>query len=201
MYGDIILKKFERACIKQSFRDSIRIDRSNDRKIKSRKGYSIMKKRFFLVAFLLAVTFVACCSLALADDNVPPPELISENLTFSSVDWHRSVMTISDELEIVRMTASISKSDSTHVAIRAVTAVNKTCGMVGGQAVVQQWKNNKWNTYHTTTYTAFTTTEASVENIVAVESGYYYRLAIDHFAQHVSESASGFNSTKSILVN
>lgn len=162
-----------------------------------------MKKRFFLVALLLTLTFLACCSVALADDGieVPPTELISENETFSLVEWHEKVMPIDDELKLTRVSAGISRYDSTHVSIRAIAQTNKTCIYVGGQATVQQWKNNKWNNYSTNSYTAASTYEASLNKLISVETGYYYRLVNSCFAQRGLEDVEKTVATKSVLVN
>lgn len=163
-----------------------------------------MKKRFFLVALLLALTFLACCSVALADNGieVPPPELISDNPNFSIVDWHLNVMPLADELKLSRMTAGISKHDSTHVAVRGVTQANKTCFYVKGFMTIQQWKDNKWNSYKTAAYTAYNTYEASRDTTIAVDSGYYYRLIIDHTASdYEGNSVLAATTTNSVLVN
>ena len=160
-----------------------------------------MKKRYFLAALLLALTFLACCSIALADDDVPPPELISENVTFSVVDWHRAVMTIDDELKLNRMTAAISKVDSTHVYVKGVTEANKTCYRIGGYMTIQQWKDNKWNSYTTASFTDANTDETSATGTLSVASGYYYRLVVNHYANHSDGNAYGMTTTKSILVN
>lgn len=162
-----------------------------------------MKKRYFLVALLLALAFLACCSMALADDGieVPPTELISDNPNFSIVDWHLNVMPLADELELTRMTAGISRSDSTHVSVRGVTQANKTCIQVGGYMTIQQWKNNQWNKYTTASFKAYGTNEAEGIGTLAVTSGYYYRLKINHYANHDDGSAYGTLITNSVLVN
>lgn len=162
-----------------------------------------MKKRFFLVALLLALAFLACGSVALADDGieVPPTELISENVNFSLVEWHMNVMPIDDELKLMLVSAGISKYDSTHVSFRVIAQANKTCIFVGGHATVQQWKDNKWNNYNRTTFTAPNSYEAILEKIVSVESGYYYRLGFSSFAQCGLEDVNRTVTTKSILVN
>lgn len=161
-----------------------------------------MKKRFFLAALFLALTFLACSAVALADDDVPPPEMISENLNFSVVDWHRNVMTLDDALKLVRMTAGISKVDSTHISVRGVTQANKTCWRVGGKMTIQQWKNNQWNYYTMVSYAAYNTNEASDRKSVAVTSGYYYRVVNDHYANHADgTNVYGVTTTNSVLVN
>lgn len=161
-----------------------------------------MKKRYFLAAILLVLTLLACCAVALADDDVPPPELISDDPNFSIVDWRLNVMPLADELKLTRMTAGISKSDSTHVAVRGVTQANKICWYIKGYMTVQQWKNNKWNTYTTAAYTMYNTYEGSRETILAVESGYYYRLIVDHTASdYDGNSVLSGTTTGSILVN
>lgn len=160
-----------------------------------------MKKRSFLVALLLALLFVACCAVALADEDVPPPEQISEDLTFSIVDWYREVMPLDEELKLTRLTASISKSDSSHVAVRGITQASKICWRIGGKMTIQQWKNNQWNYYTSASYYAFETNEATGEGILPVATGYYYRLVIDHYANHDEGNVYATQTTKSVLVN
>lgn len=162
-----------------------------------------MKKRYFLVALLLALAFLACFSVALADDGieVPPTELISDNPNFSIVDWHLNVMPLDEELKLIRMTAAISKVDSTHVYVRGVTQANKICYHISGYMTVQQWKNNKWNTYTTASYVTYGGDEATGTGTLSVASGYYYRLVVGHFANHTEDSVSASTTTQSILVN
>lgn len=162
-----------------------------------------MKKRYFLVALLLALAFLACCSLALADDGieVPPTELISDNPNFSIVDWHLNVMPLADELKLTRMTAAISKVDSTNIFVRGVTQANKVCGIVSGFMTIQQWKNNTWNRYTTASYTAYETDEATGSGTLSVASGYYYRLVIHHSANHNDgHNTYGVTTTESVQV-
>lgn len=162
-----------------------------------------MKKRYFLVALLLALAFLACCSLAQADDGieVPPTELISDNPNFSIVDWHLNVMPLADELKLTRMTAGISRSDSTHVAVRGVTQANQSCSFIGGNMVIQQWKNNEWNNYTTASYKNFATNEAEGTGRLTVVSGYYYRLKISHYAVNDDSAVFGTTITNGVLVN
>lgn len=160
-----------------------------------------MKNRFSLVAFLLALMLLAGCAVALAEEDIPPANQISENLTFSLVEWYRDVMPLDDTLKLTRMTAAISKVDSTHVAIRGVTQANMSCILVGGYMTIQQWKNNQWNTYTTVSFKAYGTNEAEAEITKPVASGYYYRLTIAHYADVEGASVSGGTITKSVLVN
>ena len=120
-----------------------------------------MKKRYFLVALLLALTFLTCCAAALADDDVPPPEQISANPNFSMVDWYLDVMPLADDLKITRTTIGISRIDSTHVGVRSVTEANQICCYVRGYLGVQQWKDNQWITYKTASYRKINTDAAS----------------------------------------
>ena len=160
-----------------------------------------MKKRFFLVTLLLMLALLACCSVALADDDVPPAEMISDNLHFSCVEWHRDVMTIADDaFALTRATASISKKDSTHVAVRGVTQANDICYLIGGSMTVQRWKDNKWNYYTSASYNDRSTNKVTGEFTLTVESGYYYRLVVDHYAHSNSGSAYGTSTTNSVLV-
>lgn len=163
-----------------------------------------MKKRFFLVAFLLALTFLASCSAALADDGieVPPAELISDNPNFSIVDWHFNVMPLADKLELTRITGGISKVDSTHVYIKGVTQTNAVCWQIGGSMDIQQWKNNKWNSYKGVAFTDYDTNEATGTGTYLVASGYYYRLVVGHYAKNIKLGNVGATTTTaSVLVN
>lgn len=162
-----------------------------------------MKKRYLLVALLLVLAFLASCSVALADDGieVPPVELISDNPNFSIVDWHLNVMPLDEELKLTRMTASISKSDSSHVYVKGVTQASKSCYRIGGYMTIQQWKDNKWNTYTTANFTDGNTNEASGSGTLSVATGYYYRLIINHYANHSEGNVYGTTNTSSVLVN
>ena len=141
-----------------------------------------MKKRYFLAALLLTLTFLTCCAVALADNDVPPPEQISDDLNFSLVDWYLDVMPMADDLKITRATTGIYRLDSTHIGLRGVTQTNKICAHIKGYMVVQQWKNNQWNKYTSASYSVFGKAEGSGEFSISVESGYYYRLVMDHYA-------------------
>lgn len=160
-----------------------------------------MKKRFFLAALFLALTLLACSAVALADDDVPPPEMISENLSFSCVEWYRNVMTLDDDLKLNRTTTSISKVDSTHVYVRGITEANKVCWAIGGYMTIQQWKNNSWNKYTTASYKASNKSEATGTGTLSVDTGYYYRLVLNHYANHTDGNAYLTVTTKSVLVN
>lgn len=161
-----------------------------------------MKKRYFLAAILLVLTLLACCAVALADDDVPPPELISDDPNFSIVDWRLNVMPLVDELILTRVTAAISKVDSTHIYVKGITQANIACGIIGGTMTIQQWKNNQWNKYTTISFKAYGSNEVTGATTVEVASGYYYRLAIGHYANHSDgTNAYGATTTKSILVN
>lgn len=160
-----------------------------------------MNKRFFLAALLLTLALLACCSVALAVDDVPPAEMISDNPNFSSVEWYQDVMPLADEeFGLSRTTASISKSDSTHVAIRGVTQANAICYLIGGTMVVQRWKDNQWNYYTSASYKDRSTNKVSGDIVLAVESGYYYRLVLNHYAHHDNDSAYAVSTTYSVLV-
>lgn len=161
-----------------------------------------MKKRYLLVALLLALAFLTSCAVALADDGieVPPVELISDNPNFSIVDWHLNVMPLDEELKLIRKTAAISKVDSTHVYVKGITQANEICLGIGGFMTIQQWKNNTWNAYTTASYNAYGSDEATGSGTLSVASGYYYRLVINHYANG-SDNVYGKTTTQSVLVN
>lgn len=161
-----------------------------------------MKKRFLFTGFLLIVMLMASCIVALADDDVPPQDLISDNPNFSTYEWRRTIMPYaSDKLEITRVVSSIIKNSSTSVYIRGVTEVNKQCSIVGAILYVEQWKDNKWNSYRTLSYTDYNCYAIDAENNITVDSGYYYRLVVQHRAITLGESADQVTYTKSLYVN
>ena len=160
-----------------------------------------MKKRYFLAAILLVLTLLACCSMALADDDVPPPDLISDNPNFSSLEWRLNVMPLDEDVKLTYMSASISKADSTHVFVKGMTQANKICYRIGGYMTIQQWKNNKWNTYTTVSYSEYGTATATGTATISVATGYYYRVIISHYANHGEDNDLASITTKSVLVN
>lgn len=162
-----------------------------------------MKKRFLFTALLMVMVLMASCAVALADDDVPPPELISDNPFFSTYEWRRTVMpfAVDDPLTFTQVTAGISKYSSSSVYVRGVSETNKVVSTLGVILYVEQWKDNKWNSYSMTSFTEYDTYSMSGSKVVDVESGYYYRLVVKHRAIGLGEHAFDVTNTKSILVN
>lgn len=161
-----------------------------------------MKKRFLFTGLLLIVMLMASCAVALADGDVPPQNMISDNPNFSSYEWHRMVMPYGsgDALAFTRVVASITKYSSSAVYVRGVTEVNKVTSVVGLIMYVEQWKDNAWNSYSMTSFTEYDTDSMSATKVVNVESGYYYRVVIKHRAYGVAESIYDVTNTNGILV-
>lgn len=161
-----------------------------------------MKKRFLFTGLLLIVMLMASCVVALADDDVPPQDLISDNPNFSTYEWRKTIMPYaSDKLEIIHTVSSMSKNNSTSIYIRGVTEVNKLCSVVGVIMYVEQWKDSKWNSYRTLSYTNYNGYAIDADTNVTVDSGYYYRLVIHHRAITLGESADKVTNTNSMYVN
>ena len=161
-----------------------------------------MKKRFLLTALMLVVMLVASCASALADEDAPPPSQISENPNFSIYEWNRTIMPYaSDELTITRTVASITKLSSTSIYVRGVTETNRQCSVVTVMLYVEQWKDNKWNSYASRTVSDFNSYTATATKVVDVEPGYYYRLVVQHRAIYGLEHVYDLTNTNSIYVN
>ena len=166
------------------------------------KGVFYMKKRFLFAALLLVVMLVASCAYALADADVPPPSQISDNPDFSICEWNRTIAPYtSDELKITRVVSSITKLSSSSIYIRGVTDANKLCDVVGVFMYVEQWKNSKWNTYTTVSYSEFDAYTAEGIKVVNVDSGYYYRVVVEHRAIKQLDKVYDLSNTQGILVN
>lgn len=161
-----------------------------------------MKKRFLFTGLLLIVMLIASCAIALADADVPPQSLISDNPNYSTFEWRRTFVPYGsdDALAFTRVVSSISKNSSSSVYVRGVTEVNKVTSVVGLIMYVEQWKDSKWNSYSMISFTEYDTDAMSATKVVDVESGYYYRLVIKHRALGVAESIYDVTNTNSILV-
>lgn len=155
-------------------------------------------KKYFSVALLLTLLMTLVCVSALADD-VPPASEISENPNCAETEWYNLLR--DDDFKLTYVSSGISKTSSTSITATATTESNKKASNIGGTITVQQWKNNKWNKYHTIGFWDSGTSSNSISKPVTVESGYYYRLSVTHSASTLTESAAASSTTKSIYVD
>lgn len=162
-----------------------------------------MKKRFLFTGLLLIVMLVAASATALAEYDVPPQNMLSENPNISTYEWRRTIMPYAsddDALSFTRVVASISKYSSSSVYVRGVTEVNKVTSVLGLIMYIEQWKNSTWNSYKMISFTETNTDSMTATHVVDVESGYYYRVVIKHRAHGVAESIFDVTNTNGILV-
>ncbi|MCH5288103.1 MAG: hypothetical protein J1E43_11860 [Christensenellaceae bacterium] len=158
-----------------------------------------MKKRILMVAMVVLALMVSL-SVALADESRPPEDQISLDPNFASYEWHRMVR--SENFGLAMTKASITKLSSTSVSVYGYTEGNEKCAVVGGTIYLQQWNDNKWNNYHSITFTGREVYMFSATRTVTVESGKYYRVFVSHYGVAYDGNQMGMSSTtKSIYVN
>lgn len=155
-------------------------------------------KKYFSIALLLTLLMTLVCVSALADD-VPPASEISEDPNCAETEWYNPLR--DDDFKITYVSSGISKNSSTSIQASATTETNKKAANIGGTITVQQWKNNKWNKYHTIGFFGFDSSSYSISKPVTVESGYYYRLSVSHTATNLNDSSAASSTTKSLYVN
>lgn len=166
-----------------------------------------MKKIF---AFLLALTLMFTNGIAvLAEEmDVPPADQISSNPNYASYTWIAPLNGGSqaginevgeDGLQIVMVQASISKN-GTYIGATATTDSNIKSDL-GGTIYIQKWQNNKWNTVYSHYFVAFESCTASLSAGTTVESGYYYRVGVSHFAYTPYSIVHAYSTTQSVYVN
>ena len=166
-----------------------------------------MKKIF---AFLLALTLMFTNGIAiLAEEmDVPPADQISSNPNYASYTWIAPLNGGSqagtnsvgeDGLQIVMIQSSISKNGSTIIA-SATTDTNIETDL-GGVIHVQKWQNNRWNNVSSYYFVAYEECTASEITYTPVESGFFYRVSVSHFAHTPFSSVYAYSTTQSVYVN
>ena len=165
-------------------------------------------KKFF--AFLLILTLMFTNGIAVLAEEVetPPADQISSNPNYASYTWIAPLNGGSqaginevgeDGLQIVMVNASISKNGS-HIGASATTDTNIR-SLLGGTIHIQKWQNNKWNTVYSHYFDDFGVCTATLTTGTSVESGYYYRVAVSHFAHTPYSSVYAYSTTQSVYVN
>lgn len=166
-----------------------------------------MKKIF---AFLLTLTLMFTNGIAvLAEEvEVPPADQISPNPNYASYTWIAPIIiggqagtneVGEDGLQIIMVNATISKNGST-IGASATTETNIKSDL-GGTIYIQKWQNNKWNTVFSHYFVSFEESTVMQTTSTSVESGYYYRVAVSHFAYTPYSVIHAYTTTPSVLVN
>jgi hypothetical protein len=166
-----------------------------------------MKKIF---AFLLTLTLMFTNGIAVLAEEVetPPADQISSNPNYASYTWIAPLNGGSqagtnevgeDGLQIVMVNVSMGKSGSS-VSATATTYTNIN-SVLGGTVYIQKWQNNKWNTVYSEYFVNYGACMATVTTGSVVESGYYYRVGVAHFAHTPYSSVFAYSTTQSVFVN
>lgn len=166
-----------------------------------------MKKIF---AFLLTLTLMFTNGIAvLAEEvEVPPADQISSNPNYASYTWRAPVDAEKqmgtrevgeDGLQIVMVNVSMN-INGLYIGASATTDTN-IYSFLGGTIYIQKWKNNQWNTVFSQYFEATAACTASLSTGTSVESGYYYRVGVAHFAHTAYSSVFAYSTTQSAFVN
>ena len=159
-----------------------------------------MKK---MLAVLLTLTLMLTNLGAVLAETVsaPPASQISANPNYASVEKAFPASGNTRNFAIDYISSAIGKKSSSSISASAITETNTTAIRIGGTIYVQQWKNNAWRNYTSTTFWAYTTARASTIKSISVESGYYYRLKVYHTATDNTTTVQVVSTTSSVLVN
>ena len=164
-----------------------------------------MKK---VIAVLLTLVLILTNGITVFAEEVsaPPANQISADPNYSCTTiWFPSTETNNnsrdgDGLAFIVVRSSISKSGSSIIAY-GLTEANLICDPVGGTVHIQRWKNNRWNNYYSFSFEGFGISSFSGTETVAVESGYYYRVLVNHYADTLYSSIHASSTTSSVYVN
>ena len=154
-------------------------------------------KKFISVCLTLTLLFT-CCRVAFAVE-APPSDQIASNLTSDSGEWFNPLR--SSGFAINYTSYSFQKTSSTSVFAAGRTETNQTADSVRVLITVQQWKNNSWNNYTSTSNRTYDSTVCSHSKTITVSSGYYYRIHVTHSATLDGTVISINSYSKSIMVN
>lgn len=165
-------------------------------------------KKIFAFLLILTLTFTNGIAVLAEQLDIPPADQISSNPNYASYTWMaptnigqqagtREVG--EDGLQIIMVNATIFKNGST-IGASATTETNIKSDL-GGTIYIQKWQNNKWNTVFSHHFVSFEESTVTQTTSTSVELGYYYRVAISHFAHTVYSSVFAYSTTPSVLVN
>jgi len=166
-----------------------------------------MKK---VVALLLTIILVFSNStIGLAEER-PPEDQISTNPNFAQDIWFAPIQAQTDNgdgplfdggdgLQLVMVCSSISPNGA-GVSVFAETDANLICGEIGGTIHIQRWSNNEWNNYYSFVFSEDSVSSASISQTISVQSGYYYRVSVSHYAATAASVKRAHTTTQSILI-
>lgn len=159
-----------------------------------------MKK---MLTFLLTLTLLLTNLGAVLAESIsaPPANQISANPNYASVEKYFPEAGDTRDFAIDYVRAALSKNSSSSISITAVTETNTIAVRLGGTIYVQQWKNNGWQNFGSTSFWDYDTTRAYTHKSVSVESGYYYRLKVYHTATDNTGTVQVVSTTTSLLVD
>ena len=155
-----------------------------------------MKMFVWVLLAVLAVVFISSSAIAV---EIPPADQISNNLIKDYGSWSNNKR--STEFEISYTSYGIEKTSSTSVFVSGTTETNQTAGRFGVLITVQQWDNNRWNNYKSTSDREYSSTKCSHSDTITVASGYYYRIKVTHTATDNFVDRTLYSYSKSIFVN
>lgn len=155
-----------------------------------------MKKTFSL---LMAILVMVCLSSAALAVEIPPTDQISDDLLRDSGFWTNRFK--KEEFDISYTSYGIEKTSSTSVFVSATTETNQTASRVAVLITVQQWTNNKWNNYKSTSNRTYSSTKCSHSDTITVDPGYYYRIKVTHDASNGSALKTLYSYSKSLRVD
>lgn len=166
-----------------------------------------MKKIF---AFLLTFTLMFTNGIAVLAEEVetPPADQISSNPNYASYTWIAPINAGNqaginevgeDGLRIVMVNVSMNKNGS-YIGATATTDTNIESNL-GGTIYIQKWQNNKWNTVYSHYFEDFGLCSATLSTGTYVDSGYYYRVAVSHFAYTPYSIVHAYSTTQGVYVN
>lgn len=147
------------------------------------------------LTFMLLFT---CCGVAFAAET-PPADQIASNFTSDSGEWFNLLR--SSDFTIIYTSYSFQKSSSTSVFAAGTTETNQTADSVRVLITVQQWANNRWNNYSSTSNRSYSSDTCSHAKTITVASGYYYRIHVTHSATLDDTVVSKNSYSKSVMVN
>ena len=165
-------------------------------------------KKIFAFLLILTLTFTNGIVVLAEQLDIPPADQISSNPNYASYTWIAPLNGGSqagtnevgeDGLKIVMVNASINKNGSSIGA--SATTVSNINSVIGGTIHIQKWQNNKWNTVYSEYFVDYGTCMASLSTGAAVESGYYYRVGVSHFAHTPYSSVYAYSTTQSVFIN
>ena len=155
-----------------------------------------MKKAIHSFLLILALTLLPMAFASAVE--MPPANEISSDPSFSFVEWFNPLR--SADYSFTYVSSSIDGGNGS-VSVTGETEANKKVACIGGVAIIQQWKNNKWNAYKKFSFDKFDASSSSFERTFTVDRGYYYRLYVSHSAEDLDGAIDKTTVTKSILVN